>query len=83
MKASFVFILLVMCLQYVSVTVFKGSVTYLVSFFRSRSYPVPHRGEGVKQKAVPAHSWNQNYSNWKVPHFLYFLSIASIRVYSV
>jgi hypothetical protein len=61
MKVSLVFLLLIMYLQYVSVTVFKEHVTYFVSFFRSGSYPVPHRGERVK-RTVHGRSWSQNYS---------------------
>jgi hypothetical protein len=39
--------------------------------FRSRSYPVPHRGERVKQRTVHARNWNDCYSDWKVLHFTY------------
>jgi hypothetical protein len=31
--------------------------------FRSRSYPVPHRGERVKQRTVHAPNWNNSYTN--------------------
>jgi hypothetical protein len=83
MEVSLVFILLIMYLQYVSVTVFKEYVTYLVFFYRSRSYPVPHRGERVKQRMVHACGCSQNCSSCKEPHFCIFLSIASIRIYSM
>jgi hypothetical protein len=60
-----VFVLLITCLQYVVVTVSKEHVIYLFFFFRSRSYPVPHRGERVKQRTVHVRNWKQNYSNEK------------------
>jgi exonuclease I len=56
-------VLLITCLQYVAVTVSKERVIYLLFFFRSRSYPVPHRGERVKQRTVHVRNLNQNYSN--------------------
>ena len=45
----------------------------LISFFfcRSRSYPVPHRGERVKQRAMQTRNWFQYYR--KNPHFSYIL----------
>jgi hypothetical protein len=41
-------------LQFMFVTLFWRTVTYLYFLFRSRSYPVPHRGERVKQRMMQA-----------------------------
>jgi hypothetical protein len=77
-----VFVLLISCLQYVVVTVPKEHVTNLLFFFRSRSYPVPHRGERVKQRKVHVRNLNQNYSTEKYTFGLYLVSIAFIRICS-
>jgi hypothetical protein len=39
-------------LMFMYVTSFCRTVTNLCFFFRSRSYPVPHRGERVKQRTM-------------------------------
>jgi hypothetical protein len=50
------FILLIIHLQNALFIIFKKHVTYLHFFFRSRSYPVPQRGERVKQRTVHTRS---------------------------
>ena len=39
-------------LRFMFVTPFCRTITYLCFLFRSRSYPVPHRGERVKQRTM-------------------------------
>ena len=76
-------VLLITCLQYVVITVCMEHVTYLLFFFRSRSYPVPHRGERLQQRTVHVRNWNQNYSNWKVPHLVYICYLLRLNGYTV
>jgi hypothetical protein len=38
--------------RFIFVTPFCKTVTHLCFLFRSRSYPVPHRGERVKQRTM-------------------------------
>ena len=53
-------------LQFVFVTPFCRTATYLCFLFRSRSYPVPHRGERVKQRKMHARNWTDRYTNCKI-----------------
>ena len=67
------FILLIIHLQNAIFIIFKEHVTYLHFFFRSRSYPVPQRGERVKQRTVHTQSWNRNYSTENYSIFRIFI----------
>jgi hypothetical protein len=67
------FILLIIYFQNALVIIFKEHVTYLHFFFRSRSYPVPHRGEQVEQRTVHTRSWNRNYSTENYSIFRIFI----------
>jgi hypothetical protein len=53
-EVRFVLILLIKYLCFVFVTVVHRTDTNLVFLFRSRSHPVPHRGERVKQRTMQA-----------------------------
>ena len=55
--------------QFVFVTPFCRTVTYLCFLFRSRSYPVPHRGERVKQRTMHARNWTDCYTSCKKHRF--------------
>jgi len=52
-------------------------------FFRSHSYPVPQRGERVKQRRMQARNWIQSFANRKLFHDIFHcadtLSAASFR----
>jgi hypothetical protein len=45
--------------------------------FRSRSRPVPHRGERVKQRTVHLRNWKHSYVNCKILHFRWTILFAT------
>ena len=57
---------------------FRGHVTNYFFFFRSRSYPVPHRGERVKQRTVQARNWFQYYRKKKPSFRIFYFRLHAI-----
>ena len=79
-KVSFVLTSLITC-GLCFLFLFAEHLLIHVFFFRSRSYPVPHRGERVKQRKMHARNWANYENSCKILSLNMFSSLLHVFVH--